>query len=200
MQAIFDLHHDFIDLYAYHAETCGALRHWCEHLKKHVKTLNKPDQKIFFGRGDPNTQGAMYQYTKTVDKAIVDSATNGAHESILRRSIIALIYSVWEDQYRQRIAYECGFKHKNEIKSDVFHDVNRYRQAILHAGGRLIGAPKVLKFFKEGDQVLLDIDHIDELFSILIDEINRLGVVYYKQDPKLSLSAPLNASKSPKGV
>ena len=169
-------------------------------LKETRQNTEQSGRKIFFGRGDSNAQDAIFQYTKTVDKAIVNSATNGAHESILRRSIIALIYSGWEDQYRQRIAYECGLKHKNDIKSDVFHDVNRYRQAILHAGGRIIGAPKVIKVFKEGDQVLLDIDHIDELFAILIDEINRIGVVYYKQGPKLSLNAPLNASKSPKGV
>ena len=200
MRALFDLHHDVLDLYAYHAETCAALHHWCKHLKKHIKTPNKTNHKIFFGKDDPNAQDATFQYAKTVDRAIADSAKNGAHESILRRSVIALTYSVWEDQYRQRIAYECGLNHKDDIKSDVFHDVNRYRQAILHAGGRLIGAPKVVKFFREGDQVLLDDNHIDELFSILIDEINRIGVVYYKQHPKLSLSAPLNVSKSPKGV
>ena len=148
MQALFKMHEDILDMYAYHAETCSALHHWGEHLKRHIKDPKKANQKIFFGRSDPNVPDAKFQYSKTVDKAIADSIKNGAHESSLRRSVFALTYAIWEDQYRQQIAYECDLNNKNDIESDVFHDLNRYRQAVLHAGGRLVDTPKVIKFFK----------------------------------------------------
>ena len=166
MQALLDLHEEILDLYAYHAETCGAFHHWSENLKKLRERSNKPNPIVFVGRSDPNAPDAKYQYSKTVDKAIADSAKNGTHVRILRRSVIALTYAAWEDQYRQLIAYECNLNDRNEIQSDTFRDLNRYRQAVLHAGGRLVDTPKVIKFFKKGEQVLLTEDHIYKLFSI----------------------------------
>ena len=191
MQAIIDLHRDVLEMYAYHAETCGAIHFWNKSLKGLAEESKNPDQTLFVGKGDPNSKDAKYQYKKTVVKAIADSAENGTHERILRRSVIAMIYATWEDQYRQQIAYECNLDEKNEIKSDVFHDLNKYRRAILHAGGRLVDAPNVIQFFKRGEQVLLTKYHIDELFSILINEINRIAQIYYNQDPKLTLDVPL---------
>ena len=188
MQALFDLHEDIIEMYAYHAEMSGALGRWRTHLKTSIKRPKRPNQKIFFGRHDPD---AKFQYSKTVNMAIVDSAENGIHAKTLRHSVIALTYATWEDRHRQRIAYECQLNDKNRIESDVFQDLNRYRQAVLHAGGRLVGKPKVIKFFTSGEEVLLTNDHIYELFSILIDEINRIGKVYCKTNPKLTLDRPL---------
>ena len=59
----------------------------------------------------------------------------------------------------------------------------------------MVDSPKVLTFFKKGEQVLLTEDHIYELFSILITEINSIGKTYYKQDPKLTLDVPLNVNQ-----
>ncbi|MCY4519254.1 MAG: hypothetical protein OXC13_00575, partial [Caldilineaceae bacterium] len=42
---------------------------------------------------------------------------------------------------------------KNDVQSDVFHDLNKYRQAILHRSNRLGSKPKALPYFKEGDEV-----------------------------------------------
>ncbi len=192
MQALFDLHEDILDMYAYHTEMSGALHLWHTHLRTKIKNPKRPNQKIFFGNDDPNDPTTKFQYSKTVDKAIADSSKNGTHINALRRSVIALTYAIWEDKYRQRIAYECQLSDKNRVESDVFHDLNRYRQAVLHAGGRLVGEPKVIKFFRSGEEVLLTNDHIDKLFSILITEINRIGKAYYKEDPKVTLDRPLH--------
>ena len=192
MQALLDLHRDILDMYAYHVEMSGALHLWHTHLRTKIKNPKLPDQKIFFGKSEPNAPDATYEYSKAVDKAIVDSSQNGTHINALRRSVIALTYANWEDTYRQRIAYECQLGDKNLVESDVFHDLNRYRQAVLHAGGRLVGKPKVIMFFRSGEEVLLTDDHIYELFSILIAEINRIGRAYYKRDPKVTLERPLH--------
>ena len=95
------------------------------------------------GRDDPNKHDSNYQYAMFFSEIISISSRNGAHANTLRRSVVALTYSIWEDKYRARIAHECQKDTKNEIESDVFHDLNKYRQAVLHAGGRLVGNPKV---------------------------------------------------------
>ena len=53
MQALFDLHKDLLDMYAYHVEACGALHHWREKLKGLRKHSKNPNPKIFFGNSDP---------------------------------------------------------------------------------------------------------------------------------------------------
>ena len=51
-----------------------------------------------------------------------------------------------------------------------------------------------MKVCKKGEQVLLTQAHIDKIFSILITEINRIGKIYYEQDPKFTLDVPLHVN------
>ena len=189
MKALVDLQREILNLYAYEVEMCGAIHQW----NKMLKTVSKGSKtgKMFVGRSDPNDPNAKYQYAKSFRDLISASSKNGTHENTLRRTVVALTYSLWEDQYRKRIAYECGKDDRNDIKSDVFHDLNKYRQAVLHAGGRLVGTPKVIRFFGNGEEVLLTEEQMYKLFSIITDELNRIGRVYYDHDPNFSLDQPL---------
>lgn len=194
MRRLIELHDELIALYGYQSVVSSAFGIWNKFLKG--QRNNKKDQKMFFGREEPNDPHAKYQYVQYLDVLIQDSKTNGIHVNTHRRSVVVLIHAIWEDQYRQRIAYECGLSNKNRIESDVFHDVNKYRQAVLHAGGRLVGEPKVIRFFKHGDEVLLTDAHMNELFSLLMNELNRIGKIYYDQDPGFRLDKPLNNPSS----
>lgn len=191
MQALIELYNELINMYAYHAEMRGALYAWEEKL---VQMHNgSPTQKMFFGRDDPNKSDAAHQYSKTFIELIHASSKNGAHANTLSRSVVALTYSIWEDKYRARIAHECE-KEKNEIESDIFHDLNKYRQAILHAGGRLVGTPKVLKFCKQGEEVLLSGENIHEMFAALVDELNRIAREHFDHDPGFTLDKPMRTA------
>ena len=189
MKAITDLYEEFVSLYGYYLEVREAVRKWRDFLTTNMKYR---DKRLFFGPGDPNRPNATYQYVRTFAWLIDASDDNGINVSIHRRSVIAFSYALWEDQYRGRIAHECKLANKNKIKSDVFYDLNKYRQAILHSGGRLAAEPKVIRFFNRGEEVLLTDDHMYELFSLLVGELNRLGREYYRQDPQFSLDRPLN--------
>ena len=155
-------------------------------------------QRVKFGKGSPNNPGAKYQYTKTYGQLIATFTRDGPHFQLHRKSVITLAYALWEDQYRQRMAEECclvndkGDVDKNKIESDVFQDLNKYRQAILHGSGKLDREPKVIRFFKKGNVVSFTSNQMHELFSILIEELNRIGETYYGENPRFSLDKPLN--------
>ena len=189
MKAITDLYDEFVSLYGYYLEVREALRKWRDFLEKRMESR---DKRLFFGSGDPNRPNATYKYVRTFGWLIDASDDNGINVSTHRRSIIAFSYALWEDQYRRRIAHECNRATKNEIKSDVFYDLNRYRQAILHSGGRLTDEPKLIRFFNRGDEVLLTDDHMYDLFVLLVGELNRIGREYYGQDPRFTVDRPLN--------
>ena len=105
-----------------------------------------------------------------------------------------MTYALWEEEYRPEIAIECGLTSKDDVKSDVFHDLNKYRQAILHVSGRLDREPSVIHFFSEGEVVSLTKDHMHDLFSYLISDLNRIGETYYEVNLGLSLDKPLHDS------
>ena len=193
MQAIKELYEELNAFYGYEQETKMASLICAEWLQTSLaKQRVGPATEVNVGgkKVDPNNPDPKYEYTKTLGKFIDGFARNGSHATIRRRGLIALIYALWEHRSRELIAKECN-KTKNCIESDVFQDLNKYRQAILHVGGKLDRKPKAIRFFGKGDVVSLTQNHMEDLFKILIDELNRLGETYYGENPRLSLEKPL---------
>ena len=143
------------------------------------------------GEGDPRHASTRFQYEKPLEELIRDSEEGGKNLRLHRNGVISLTYALWEEEYRSVIAQECGLACKNRVESDVFQDLNRYRQAILHQGGRLDKNPSTMCFFSKGDRVALTEDQMHGLFARLIEELNRLGETYYGQNPGFTLDKPL---------
>ena len=55
---------------------------------------------------------------------------------------------------------------------------------------------KILTFFTKGQEVSLTGGQMDKLFTLLIEELNRIGKVYYGSDPGFSFERPLGDSGS----
>ena len=153
-----------------------------------------PQHNIWFGRDDPNSPDATYQYSRRTEDLIQDSEEGGRNIRLHRNGVVALTYALWEDEYRERIALECGLPRKDDIESVVFQDLNKYRQAVLHASGKLDRVPQAIRLFKKDDVVSFTKDLMHDLFSALIDELNRLGDKYYGQNPGLSLDKSMRRS------
>lgn len=199
MKALTDLYEDLIDLFAYAAEGAMAVNKCYEWLIKFgAESGIGVEEPVNIGKGNPNDPDAKYQYTKTYGQLIADFTREGPHHQLHRRGVVALTYAKWEDQYRKKIAEECclvndkGVVCKNKVKSDVFQELNWYRQAILHRNGKLKEEPKKICFSKKGDTVSFTVNQMHELFSILIDELNRIGKTYYGKNPRFNLDKRLN--------
>ena len=192
MQALTDFYRELIDLYAYQVETTQAILKWAELLSRlATREGSSFENSLFFGRGNPDDPNSKYQYARTFKELIRDSEEGARNFRLHRNGVIALAYTLWEVEYRQRIAIECGLT-KSQVQSDVFQDLNKYRQAVLHVGGRLDREPKVMRFFAKGDVVSFTENQMHTLFSLLINELNRMGRKYCKQDPNLSLDKPFH--------
>ena len=147
---------------------------------------------MFFGQNDPNLPEARFQYVRTFGELIDDSARDGPLEVTHRRSVIVFMVASWEDSYRTRIAKELGLA-KNALKSDVFYDLNKYRQAILHAGGTLRTEPRALRLFRKGDQVALTHEYMHQVFRTLMAELNRISREFYGIDAEFMFDTPLSS-------
>ena len=151
----------------------------------------EPSFTVQVGEGDPHLASTKYHYEKPLEELIRDSKEGGTNVRLHRNGVISLAYALWEEEYRAIIAQECGLRCKNEVESAVFQDLNKYRQAILHRGARLDRKPSIMIFFTIGDWVSFTEDQMHELFSRLIEELNRIGETYYGQNPGFTLDKPL---------
>ncbi|TDQ66190.1 hypothetical protein ATL17_0177 [Maritalea mobilis] len=142
-----------------------------------------PLNVTYFGREDPNNKGAKYHHSQTIQEMLLRSKKDGILQKYHRGMMVAHICSLWEDKYRAIIAKECSKEHKNEIMSDYFFDINKYRQAILHAGGRLDTKTKLLNMIEVGDKVEFTESQMFEIFEAAFDELNRLNEEYYAGQP-----------------
>ncbi len=191
MKELAKFHDEIIDIYGYMVQVSAAIFQWNKLLCSQIKSRGTTQRNtMFFGKDDPNMPDAKFQYKRTFGELIAASAEDGITSVVHRRSVIVLVVASWEDRYRKRIADECGLL-KNDITSDLFRDLNRYRQAILHAGGRLNGKPKVLPFFRQGDKIALTNDQMDSIFRMLIGDLNRLGMALYGRSPGFSFDKHL---------
>ena len=189
MSALKEYYEELVGLYGFACEAGAAFHQWQTHLQSKVvdNSNTNPRNKMFFGRQDPNDADAQHQYSITFGELITRAQKDGRNQMLIRRMVITLSFALWEDEYRGKIAVECGLSDRNEVKSDVFYDLNKYRQAILHASGRLDREPKALDFFKKGETVEISEAQIYGLIKVLVDELNRISEVYYQEKGEFSL-------------
>lgn len=191
MQALRHLYEGLIILYSLAVEGEMAFAHYHRWLTNDGARFGAGTGKLTVA--DPDTK-----YQMPYDLLVNNFAEDGPHRGLHRRNIVVVANGVWEEVYREAIAEECclvndkGKADRNKVKSDVFKELNWYRQAIIHGSGTLDKNPKIICFFKKGEIVSLTKDHMHELFSILIDELNRLGETYYGKNPQFSLPRLLN--------
>ena len=195
MRALRDFHDEVVDIYGYLLQVDMAIMQWHKFLNDQIANSHTtPQNTVFFGKDAPNKPDSMYQYRRSFADLIAASTRGGTTSVIHRRSVVILLVASWEDRYRALIARECGLKEKDDLKSDVFHDLNRYRQAILHAGGCLSESPKAIHFFQKGDAVDLTDDHMDALFRMVVKELNRFGMHYYDGNPGFTFDKSMRAA------
>ena len=193
MNALKECHRDIVDIYGYAVQVVTAVGFWHQMLEGWIDTgVARPNYPISFGIGDPNQPNAMYSYERTLRYCLEASAKEGSIMVLHRRSLVVLLYSAWEDNHRGRVAGEIGLKSKNDLKSDVFGDVRAYRRAIIHASGKLVTKPKVLPFFKKGEEVDFTCEHIDHIVIAIVEELNRIGTDYYGTNPNFTFEQPLH--------
>ncbi len=196
MSALNEYYEELLSLYGLLCETGAASNKWREFLESTTSSASTANMqgRVFFGRQDPNESDAQHQYSRTMAELISNSQKDGSNQKAIRRMVIAFAYALWEDEYRTKIANECDLPDKRDVKSEVFHDLNKYRQAILHASGRLDREPNVMEYVRKGEIVELSEEQIYDLFKTLINELNYLSATYYKKLDTFSIDRGFSTS------
>lgn len=122
--------------------------------------------QLIHGKGNPDVDGEAL-HMSTLGERIEACSTAGANEFTLSNLCLVSIYSHWEDRTRGDIAKTLEID-KNNVQSDMFGDIAKMRNAVLHAGGVMDGRArslKVLKWYQPGDKVLVTRDRLHEVIE-----------------------------------
>ena len=134
-------------------------RNGFELLQAHIETQagsKSWDEPIYFGDGPPATCENVAHAT-TIGDRIGRNACDGENCTFVSNMAVVSIYGYWEDHFRAEIAKALG-KEKNQVASDIFGDIRRLRQSIVHHRGialKDVESCKVLQWFSENDQIFL---------------------------------------------
>ena len=122
---------------------------------------------LIHGKGTPEVGEALH--LSTLGDRLNACASGGQNEITLSNLCLISIYSHWEDRARNEIAKALRID-GNSVQSDLFGDIAKMRNAILHAGG-VIGASaralKVLKWFSSGDRVLINREKLHDVIKLI---------------------------------
>lgn len=137
---------------------------------------------MLYGIGDPNFPNSFILHECTQDEFKKRNSENGKNIQTLANLCIIQVYQYWEDYYRGKIAEELGLE-KNELKSEIFRDLNLYRKSIIHHRGIAldeIDKCKIFRWFKSGNIINLDKNQVGGIILGVKTEIQNYKTQYCK--------------------
>jgi hypothetical protein len=139
-------------------------QHMLRHPMGSPKTLEELDAtELFVSDKDPAIHRVEHVATMGWFKRRNDKG--GLNHIVLGNLIVVSIFSFWEDHYREKIASTLGLP-KDDLLVPVLGDLRLIRNDIVHhqaiATARLEKCEK-LRWFVEGDAVIMDEEKIDSL-------------------------------------
>lgn len=93
------------------------------------------------------------------------NASGGENQIMAANMCIVMLYTYWEDHYREKIAHAAGLRNKNAIKIDIMGDLSILRNSIIHHSGYVKADKKckILTWFKPSDKISVDLGQFAEI-------------------------------------
>lgn len=114
------------------------------------------------------------------EEEITKNRENGNYQRIIAGNTISMFYNIWEDKFRLEIA-KMKSLNKNDIKSNIFKELNYIRQSITHnnfnPSSRLNKLEK-LSFVGNSNLLKLTSLEVYKIKELLLKEIKDLKNKY----------------------
>lgn len=135
--------------------------------------IDSPEFKIddldnanfIYGDGTPVVTPLELYHNATQKDYKNRNSQNGRNCKFIGNMCLTMIYQYWEDNYREKIA-KIFSVNKNDVKSDLFGDINIIRNSIIHnnsIASSKVKKCKLLKWFKPDDEIFISKDNIVEI-------------------------------------
>ncbi|ASO04597.1 hypothetical protein [Arenibacter algicola] len=134
--------------------------------------ITKPDLNQFVLRDD------NFKYELSVSKQEFenDIQEDGQYFTKLSGVFLVSLYQLWEDKYRDEIARHRKIK-KNGVMNDLFGEIRKIRQAIVHNNFGYtseLNKLKILDFVINGNKLNLNSATMSKIFLMLDAEVKSM--------------------------
>jgi len=137
--------------------------------------------------GADNNDPGKFLHRRTQGEFKQHTSPTGFDGRLLGYMAITLLYSSWEEEFRQKLALALGHPKKDDLKHDLFGDLGKLRNAILHNNGiatAKVGNAKILRWFREGEQIFISNTNVDDLFTHIDSFLEELCGIKESQTPE----------------
>ena len=120
-------------------------------------------------------------YVRFNETEINKNSEDGLYQRIIAGNTIAMFYNIWEDKYRCTIAKKIKSE-KNEIKSNLFAELNIIRQSITHNNFTAISdLNKLDKLNFVGNSMHLKLSsyEVQTIYEEILKEIEELKIIFH---------------------
>jgi hypothetical protein len=159
-----------------------------EALKKGIKVEWRDDSKFFFGRGNPNDPKSVLLHTTTFGEYRQRNLEGGSNHRLLAQYFVVLVYHLWDNEYRPRIAEVLGCSDSNSLKLPICGDLRLLRHDILKHRGVITKEKQtkleVLKQIPAEQLLNLSSDNVEQIMSAIKKAVDDLVVAHVGVDPK----------------
>jgi hypothetical protein len=153
-----------------------------------IKVELRDDSKIFFGRGNPNDPNNVLLHTTTRGEYRRRNLIGGSNHRLLAQYFVVLVYHLWDNEYRPRIAEILGCPEPNALKLPICGDLRLLRHEILKHRGvvtkETIARLEVLKQIPAEQPLNLSADNVEQVMSAVKKAVDDLVITHAGVDPK----------------
>jgi isopentenyldiphosphate isomerase len=133
-----------------------------------------------YGKGNPDLPFSRELHSCAQGELKRRNESEELNYRTIANACLVFIYQLWDDHYRREIANLLGVK-RESIISNILGDIRYFRHSIIHH--RAIAIKDVekctlLKWFKEGDEIVINKQQFEELIDVLKEGLEELKREY----------------------
>lgn len=182
LKSIFDRYVDILhDLYGFYIDMTQGFRFYREHLLKNLllesKSLSTKSSNVIVSNSSPDDPDALILNVSSINTICERNQTEGTNVARARDHILTMILEHLNHDIRHAIANLLGCKESNDITADIFGDVNKIRNDILHSRGKADRSTKgIIIKFQKGDRIVITQEIFDTIFTEIFNYFNKLSL------------------------
>lgn len=127
-----------------------------------------------YGEGHPE-HSSLKLHVCTQGERKQRNSESGDNFLFIGNMCLVSIYQYWQDEYRKKIAQKKRVS-PEDLSSDIMGDIRWLRNSIIHHRGiaqKPVEKCKILKWFKEGDEIFIDYEKMKKLFGEIKLQLNE---------------------------
>lgn len=165
-----ELRSELNDAAAAHGFATMGLRRASEFLQLQPRVPENPDPTIYFTDGHPEQASTRHYARWRISEALEQVALQGPVEISLDQQFIVFLFSIWEHEYRPRLAVAHGCP-TDSVRYPLLGDLRRLRNDVVHHHGIATrgetGRCEPLEhWFEVGDRIRLSEGRLAELVEL----------------------------------